>query len=225
MTKAPLLTVLAAACLAGCVESGIKQPLDAPRPSSPDQVLVDKEGCTWWVIGNVSNLTWSPRIDPEGNHICDRNLDGITMEDVIDAGAEISAAPTMTAAADPVEVAPAPEQVMVAPIEAPKPAAPMIAAPAPAPSVDPAPAPEMDAPIATSGQFIQVASFGQQSNATQSAALFRSLGLPVEQGGEQKNSRGLYRLVLGPFQTEADMAKGLAAAKAEGFSDAYRFTQ
>ena len=73
--------------LSACTQPGIPQPVDAPPPESPDQILIDAQGCNWWVIGNASNLSWAPRINSTGDHICDSSPQNLPVDDASTASA------------------------------------------------------------------------------------------------------------------------------------------
>lgn len=105
--------------------------------------------------------------------------------------------------------------------------------------VDPAPAPRPSAstprPVRTrvavptnpvhavpaGHRYVQVGTFGVPANAQNSAARLQAMGLPVRIGNYQKAGK-TYRIVLaGPFNSAAQLAAGLSAARRAGFRDAY----
>lgn len=179
--------------LASCSQNNVAlQPADAPVPVSADMTFVDVTGCSWWVIGNATSLSWAPMTNGAGEHVCDEG---------------------QTRIAPPASEMPATPMIAATPIED--------AVPMNAPMLDAAPAALPAAvPISGSGFTVQVASFAKASNASASVALFEKLGFPTSappQGGEPD----LYRLILGPFASTAEAQRALSTAKAEGFGDAF----
>jgi cell division septation protein DedD len=73
------------------------------------------------------------------------------------------------------------------------------------------------APVAAPHQYVQVAAFANAGNANALGQRFMGMGLPV---GLANSSRGKI-VVLGPFASANALNRGLSAARAAGFSDAY----
>ena len=73
----------------------------------------------------------------------------------------------------------------------------------------------------TSHRYVQVGTFGQPSNAQNTAARLQQMGLPVRVGTYQKAGK-TYRIVLaGPFNDRRSLSSALSAARRAGFSDAF----
>lgn len=70
------------------------------------------------------------------------------------------------------------------------------------------------------GLRVQVASFGDASNARRTVASFRALGLPVTTQQVQQGQRRYAVVYLGPFARRDGAQGGLAAARGAGFADA-----
>jgi len=47
------------------------QPIGAPQPSNSQQTFVDADGCSWWIVGNGTDLRWAPMTNSIGEHVCD----------------------------------------------------------------------------------------------------------------------------------------------------------
>jgi len=87
-----------------------------------------------------------------------------------------------------------------------------------------APAPVAAAPAAkpapVKGRFVQVGTFGVESNARNSAARLQALGLPARLGTLTRGGKS-YRIVLaGPFAPD-QLGSALAKARGAGFKDAF----
>lgn len=206
MKRICLLMGLGVVFLAACNGSGIQQPTDFPAPTKADQVLVDKDGCTWWVIGNATNWLWAPRINSAGEHICDGTGEtpAVTPEAPTPDPEIAAAAP---APADPPQARPEPAMASAT------------AAP-PRVSVEIVPAPSQNAATPGGTSLVQVATFAEQSNAKATVALFRQAGLPIHSDGNAAGKDGFYRIVLGPFSPDAATDAQRKAADA-GFADAF----
>ncbi len=171
------------------------QPIGAPEPTNAQQTFIDADGCSWWIIGNGSELMWAPMTNSAGEHVCD--------------GGQTRIDPPGTQSPSPLPAA------MTAPI-APIPETATVITPETAPVVAPTPAP--------SGTFfVQVATFAKESNVIASEALFESLGYRIEAGSDARDSSRLYRLILGPFADQASAQEAVEEAFNEGFDDAFPF--
>lgn len=70
--KKTLLMGAAAFVLGACQPELVSlQPIGAPAPESASTTFVDADGCSWWVIGNATNLSWAPMTNANGEHVCD----------------------------------------------------------------------------------------------------------------------------------------------------------
>lgn len=201
MTKISMLVGIAILGAAACNQS-VTGPVGAPAPTHPDMTFVDGNGCSWWVIGNATSYSWAPHTNSRGEQVC-----GDGTAPVVAPAAIAPDVPFITEE----DVATAPPRPAVAAVPAAKPKP---AAPAPAP-----------VPQATAGgtRFVQVATFAKAENATAAHSRFQALGLPVRASSTQAGSDGFYRLVLGPFGSDADVTAALNAARGAGFTDAFTF--
>ncbi len=196
------------ACVAGLVLTACGaptlvslQPIGAPQPTNAQQTFVDADGCSWWIIGNGSDLRWAPMTSSSGEHVCDggatridpraqtatASTDGDSLvDDLGDAIDETTTeVPTATAATQ---------------------------------------APSAAAPVADSrAYYVQVATFARESNIVASESLFRSLGYKIESGSGARGNDRLYRLVLGPFSNKDEAQKAVEQSFNEGFDDAFPF--
>ena len=176
------------------------QPIGAPEPANAQQTFVDADGCSWWIVGNGSDLRWAPMTNSSGEHVCDGGQTRLDRDadvaNVVDEDTSFIS-DTRTAINDAVV-----------------PAAPEVAAPAVA----------VTTPAADGRQtFVQVATFAKESNAIASEKLFRSLGYGIESGAQTRDNDRLFRLILGPFSSREEAQKAVERAFAEGFDDAFPF--
>lgn len=180
--------ITASMSLVACAnQDRILQPADAPVPSSADTTFVDANGCSWWVIGNATSLSWAPMTDASGEHVCDEGR---------------------TRIAPPQSQVPAPAAISATPIEDAVPMnAPALEAEIAAPTT----------PASSAGIVVQVASFKEAANANASVALFENMGLPTSappQGGESNLYRLM--LGPFASRDEADRALSRAKAEGFG---------
>ncbi len=77
------------------------------------------------------------------------------------------------------------------------------------------------APAGSGDRFVQVGSFGEPSNAANTAARFENMGMPVRTTRVQSGGRTLQVVMIGPFASQADLAAALRAARGAGFGDAF----
>ena len=98
---------------------------------------------------------------------------------------------------------------------------PVISAPAPLPVVRPADRAPVAAGDITDGRhFIQAGVFGQPENATRLVAKLRAADLPVSERPLTAGERQLTRVLVGPFQTEAERDTALESVREIGPADA-----
>lgn len=206
--KHGIIASLTAAGLTACAPNVVSlQPIGAPEPENSEMTFVDADGCRWWVIGNVTNLSWAPMTNSVGEHVC---------ESLNNATVATETVKTMNEAlVDPNALPPEPEAAPIVVVPTP--------APAPTPVAETEPTPEVRPTFATTTYFVQVASFAQKANAEASEKVFIARGLPVSSGSQTQDDAGLYRLVLGPFSSESSAAAARLAANTEGFADAFSF--
>ncbi len=76
-------------------------------------------------------------------------------------------------------------------------------------------------PAAKAGLWVQVGTFGQQSNADGAAARLAGLGLPVAKSKINKGGKALQIVMAGPFASASDAQTAVSAARSAGFSDAF----
>lgn len=155
--------------LAACVTASSEAPVGAPPPTHGQMMYVDADGCSWWVIGNATDLSWARQTDGAGQPVCRTGDPDAPVPFVSPTSLKPAAAATSTAG----------------------------------------------------GSVVQVATFAKADNAARAAARLTALGQPVRGSSTSPGPDGFYRLVLGPFAATADAQAALAAAKAEGFADAF----
>lgn len=101
-SNTPKLAAIGAAVslsLAACVQQpAIEQPKDAPVPTSADMTFVDAQGCSWWVIGNATSLSWAPMTDGSGARVCDEGRTRLTPATQSVVAAPVVPAPVVEAA-------------------------------------------------------------------------------------------------------------------------------
>lgn len=217
-SKSALLLTFASLGLAACQEPTLVtlQPIGAPLPSNAQQTFVDADGCSWWIIGNNSDLRWAPMTNSEGEHVCDGGATQMSVP--VSVGQPLSALEPAQSPAGNDDFA---AGIRSAIEDAPSPAAPV----ASSTFVSPPPAPVQANTEAdnTSPFFVQVATFAQQKNIAASETLFSSLGYTISSGSAALGDDGLYRLVLGPFPDRASAQKAVEQSFNEGFDDAFPF--
>ena len=216
MNFIPNRTVLACATcmgLAACEAPTLVslQPIGAPMPTNAQQTFVDADRCSWWIVGNGSDLRWAPMTNSVGEHVCDG---GATR---FDRPAETNVAAAPDTFADEMRAAlDAPEPTVVT--DAPTVITPetntstaVVAPAASTPSTD------------NRAHYVQVATFARENNAAASEKLFKSLGYNVDQGALVRDEDRLIRLVIGPFSTRDEAQTAVERAFNEGFDDAFPF--
>lgn len=70
-------------------------------------------------------------------------------------------------------------------------------------------------------RFVQVGTFGVESNARNSAARLQQLGLPVRIGSYKKSGKTYMVVLAGPFNSGNALGSALSTARRAGFSDAF----
>jgi sporulation related protein len=82
---------------------------------------------------------------------------------------------------------------------------------------------EMAAPATRSGgyRYVQVATFGDARNASNTVRRLQALGLPVSRANVSRKGKTLQIVFAGPISTQADLNRALIQVRAAGFSDAY----
>lgn len=129
------------------------------------------------------------------------------------AEAAIDAATTGSAASSPKPL-PRPAVPAPAPVAAAEPAAATAPAPAPAPT----PSMGLEKP------FIQIGIFSDQRNAEQVSELLSNSGVIPTTKPFTNNGKNYWRVVVGPFSTQADVNALLKKVNGLGFGDAYPVT-
>lgn len=185
------------------------QPIGAPQPTNAQQTFVDADGCSWWIIGNGSELRWAPMTNSAGEHVCDG---GATRFDAPGTAAPASASspeqPQDTFAQELQAVLGDPDETAAVPITEPQLAT----------------TPSQSRPLTDGKSFyVQVATFARENNAIASEKLFRSLGFEIDSGADIRDSDRLFRLILGPFKSSDEAQKAVERAFNEGFDDAFPF--
>ncbi|MBJ3762612.1 SPOR domain-containing protein [Maribius pontilimi] len=88
-----------------------------------------------------------------------------------------------------------------------------------------APAPTAAAPrqaqAATGARYVQVATFGNDANANRTARQLQAAGLPVRLSAVTRNGTRYTTVLAGPFRDAGGVTRGLRAARAQGFGDAF----
>ncbi len=82
---------------------------------------------------------------------------------------------------------------------------------------------EKAAPATRGGgyRFVQVATFGDVRNATNTVRRLQALGLPVSRAKVSRKGQSLQIVFAGPISTRADLNRALIQVRAAGFSDAF----
>jgi len=78
-------------------------------------------------------------------------------------------------------------------------------------------APPRPAAQVVTGRYVQVGVFAQEANARNSAARLQRAGLPVRYGSSRRGKA----VLAGPFTSQAQLNRALAAARRAGFGDAF----
>ena len=73
----------------------------------------------------------------------------------------------------------------------------------------------------SNGQYVQIGTFGVQTNAQQAISRLQSRGLPVARGNATLNGQPMQVILAGPFASPAELMAALNAARAMGYSDAF----
>jgi len=66
------------------------QPIGAPQPSNSQQTFVDADGCSWWIVGNGTDLRWAPMTNSIGEHVCDGGATRIDRPSETDAPSPVN---------------------------------------------------------------------------------------------------------------------------------------
>jgi cell division protein FtsN len=77
------------------------------------------------------------------------------------------------------------------------------------------------APAKATRSYVQVGTFGQQSNAEGASSRLAGLGLPVARQKISKGGKVLQIVYAGPFVSASEARSALTAARRAGFSDAF----
>lgn len=73
----------------------------------------------------------------------------------------------------------------------------------------------------SNGQYIQVGTYGQESNVRSAISRLQGQGMPVATGRVTSAGRQLQVVLAGPFNSRAELNSALNAARAMGYSDAF----
>jgi len=74
--------------------------------------------------------------------------------------------------------------------------------------------------VSSKSRYVQVATFGVQSNAARTVQRFQSRGLPVTSRTTQRSGKAYKVVYLGPFNSSAQLRSAMSAAQRAGFRDA-----
>ncbi len=181
------------------------QPIGAPQPTNAQQTFIDADRCSWWIVGNGSDLRWAPMTNSLGEHVCDGGATRLDRPSETEtASSTDSFAQEMSAVLDGTDAGSTPVAIT------PQTAASVVA---------PVPSPVNDGKF----HFVQVATFALESNAQASEALFSSLGYTIHSGAQERDNDRLFRLIIGPFNSKDEAQKAVERAFNEGFDDAFPF--
>lgn len=73
----------------------------------------------------------------------------------------------------------------------------------------------------SNGQYVQVGTYGVESNARATVARLQQSGLPVATGQARRGGQALQVVLAGPFRSQAELSAALGRARAMGYSDAF----
>lgn len=73
----------------------------------------------------------------------------------------------------------------------------------------------------SNGQYVQIGTFGVQSNAQAAISRLQSQGMPVARGNATMNGQPVQVVLAGPFASPAELSAALNAARAMGYGDAF----
>lgn len=73
----------------------------------------------------------------------------------------------------------------------------------------------------SNGQYVQIGTFGVQSNAQAAISRLQSQGMPVARGTATLNGQPMQVVLAGPFASPAELTAALNAARAMGYGDAF----
>ena len=73
----------------------------------------------------------------------------------------------------------------------------------------------------SNGQYVQVGTYGLDSNAREAVARLRASGMPVATGQAHRGSQPLQVVLAGPFNSQAELNAALGRARAMGYTDAF----
>lgn len=73
----------------------------------------------------------------------------------------------------------------------------------------------------SNGQYVQVGTYGVQSNAQAAVARLQARGMPVATARASASGQSVQVVLAGPFASQAELASALNAARALGYSDAF----
>jgi hypothetical protein len=72
-----------------------------------------------------------------------------------------------------------------------------------------------------SARFVQIGTFGNPTNATNTIARFQARGMPVSSRTLKRNGKNLRVIFLGPFNSANQLRSAMNTARSSGFSDAF----
>jgi len=78
-----------------------------------------------------------------------------------------------------------------------------------------------EAPASGGGAYVQVGTFGNPSNAQNTAQRLQNAGMPVRMGRYSKGGKTLQVVMAGPFSSSAQTQNALNAVRRAGFGDAF----
>lgn len=73
----------------------------------------------------------------------------------------------------------------------------------------------------SNGQYVQVGTYGVETNARATIARLQQSGMPVATGQARRGGQALQVVLAGPFRSQAELQAALGRARAMGFTDAF----